>query len=195
MSRTATLVRNTKETRISLKLNLDGTGNSTIETGIGFFDHMLTLFAAHGHFDLDLKVVGDLEVDGHHTVEDVGIALGQAFDEALGDKKGIYRYGFFLLPMDETLAEVALDFSGRPYLVFKVDFPCQTTGQFDLDLVHEFWQGFAYNARVTLHMNLRYGMNGHHIAEALFKGAGRALRCAVEQDPRQEGIPSTKGIL
>lgn len=195
MPRTSTIVRNTNETRISLSLNLDGSGSSRIETGIGFFNHMLTLFAAHGHFDLDIQVAGDLDVDGHHTVEDVGIALGQAFDEALGDKRGIRRYGFFLLPMDEALAEVALDFSGRPCLVFHADFPPTKVGEFDLELIHEFWQAFASNARANLHMNLQYGSNEHHKSEALFKATGRAARQAVELDPAQKGIPSTKGTL
>lgn len=195
MTRTATISRKTKETDIQLQLNLDGNGKSDIETGIGFFNHMLTLFSAHSLIDLTLKVVGDLDVDGHHTVEDVGIALGQAFQTALGDKKGIRRYGHFLLPMDETLAQTALDFSGRPCLIYHVEFPVATVGHFDLELVHEFWQGFANAAACNLHINVLYGSNGHHISESIFKSVARTIRMALENDPRQTGIPSTKGIL
>ena len=193
--RVAEIERNTKETQIQLKIDLDGTGRSTISTGLGFFDHMLTLLSAHSKVDLDLSVNGDLEVDGHHTVEDVGIALGQAFVAALGDKRGLRRYGFFMLPMDETLAETAIDFSGRPCLVYNAHFPVERVGQFDLELVHEFWQGFANAAACNLHINVRYGQNGHHISEGIFKATARAIRMAVELDPRQTGIPSTKGTL
>ena len=193
--RVAEIERNTKETQIQLKIDLDGTGRSTISTGLGFFDHMLTLLSAHSKVDLDLSVNGDLEVDGHHTVEDVGIALGQAFVAALGDKRGLRRYGFFMLPMDETLAETAIDFSGRPCLVYNAHFPVERVGQFDLELVHEFWQGFANAAACNLHINVRYGQNGHHISEGIFKSTARAIRMAVELDPRQTGIPSTKGTL
>ncbi|MCF0233710.1 MAG: imidazoleglycerol-phosphate dehydratase HisB [Thermoguttaceae bacterium] len=193
--RSAQIVRNTKETQIALKLDLDGSGKSQISTGLGFFNHMLTLFAAHSMIDLELNVVGDLDVDGHHTVEDVGIALGKAFAEALGDKKGIRRYGFFILPMDETLAQVALDFSGRPYLVYNATFPVERVGTFDLELVREFWQGFANAAACNLHINVPYGGNGHHISEAIFKATARAARAALENDPRQTGVPSTKGSL
>ncbi len=195
MPRTASITRNTKETQINLQINLDGTGNNEIKTGLGFFDHMLTLFSAHSMIDLTLDVQGDLEVDGHHTVEDVGIALGQAIAQALGDKKGIRRYGFFLLPMDETLASAAVDFCGRPCFVYNVNFPVDKVGTFDLELVHEFWQGLANAAACNLHLNVPYGTNGHHIAEALFKSAARAIRAAVESDARQKGIPSTKGML
>ena len=193
--RTATVSRNTKETQISLTLNLDGTGTSEIVTGLGFFDHMLTLFAAHSLIDLTLRCTGDLHVDGHHTVEDTGIALGQAFAEALGDKTGLRRYGHFTLPMDESLATVAVDFSGRACLVYQVEFLSAQVGQFDTELVHEFWQGFANGAKCTCHLTLHYGTNGHHIAEALFKAAARAVREAIEIDPRQQNIPSTKGML
>ena len=193
--RTATVSRNTKETQISLTLNLNGTGKSEIATGLGFFDHMLTLFAAHSLIDLTLHCTGDLHVDGHHTVEDTGIVLGQAFAEALGDKAGLRRYGHFTLPMDESLATVAIDFSGRAGLVYNVEFQSTQVGQFDTELVHEFWQGFANGANCTLHLVLHYGTNGHHIAEALFKAAARSIREAIESDPRQPNIPSTKGML
>ncbi|GHT18868.1 imidazoleglycerol-phosphate dehydratase [Planctomycetales bacterium] len=193
--RTATISRNTKETQISLTLNLDGNGASAISTGVGFFDHMLTLFAAHSMIDIKIDAKGDLHVDGHHTVEDVGIALGQAFAAALADKHGIRRYGHFTLPMDETLASVAVDFSGRPCLVYHVEFQTPKIGLFDTELVHEFWQGFVQASNCTLHLTLHYGTNGHHAAEALFKAAARAIRAATENDPRQIGIPSTKGTL
>ena len=195
MTRQATITRNTKETQIQLAIQLDGTGKATLRTGIGFFDHMLTLFAAHSMIDLDLNLTGDLDVDGHHSVEDTGIALGQAVAEALGDKKGIRRYGFFLLPMDETLCETAVDFCGRPAFVYHAAFPVASVGTFDLELVREFWQGFANAAGGNLHINVRYGENGHHIAEAIFKATARAIRAAVENDPRQTGVPSTKGLL
>ena len=193
--RTATVSRNTKETQISLTLDLDGTGKSEIATGLGFFDHMLTLFAAHSLIDLTLRCDGDLHVDGHHTVEDTGIALGQAFAEALSDKTGLRRYGHFALPMDETLSTVAIDFSGRACLVYRVEFQSAQVGQFDTELVQAFWQGFAHAAKCTLHLQLHYGTNGHHIAESLFKAAARSIRMAVEIDPRQHDIPSTKGML
>ncbi|MBQ1338585.1 MAG: imidazoleglycerol-phosphate dehydratase HisB [Thermoguttaceae bacterium] len=193
--RTAKIERKTKETQIQLEINLDGTGRSSVKTGLGFFDHMLTLFSAHSKVDLKLTVHGDLDVDGHHTVEDVGIALGKAFADALGDKKGIRRYGFFVLPMDETLAETAVDFSGRPFLVFNASFPVERVGSFDLELVNEFWQGFANSAACNLHINVPYGGNGHHISEAIFKSTARSIRAAVENDPREKGVPSTKGSL
>ena len=194
-TRTASVSRNTKETQIALSLNLDGTGSSEIASGLGFFDHMLTLFSAHSLIDLTLHCNGDLHVDGHHTVEDTGIALGQAFAEALGDKIGLRRYGHFTLPMDETLASAAVDFCGRTCLVYNVEFQSAQVGQFDTELVHEFWQGFANAAKCTLHLTLHYGTNGHHIAESLFKAAARAIRMAIEIDPRQPNIPSTKGLL
>ena len=193
--RTAKIERKTKETQIQLEINLDGTGRSSVKTGLGFFDHMLTLFSAHSKVDLKLTVHGDLDVDGHHTVEDVGIALGKAFADALGDKKGIRRYGFFVLPMDETLAETAVDFSGRPFLVFNASFPVERVGNFDLELVNEFWQGFVNSAACNLHINVPYGGNGHHISEAIFKSTARSIRAAVENDPREKGVPSTKGSL
>ena len=193
--RTAKIERKTKETQIQVEINLDGTGRSSVKTGLGFFDHMLTLFSAHSKVDLKLTVHGDLDVDGHHTVEDVGIALGKAFADALGDKKGIRRYGFFVLPMDETLAETAVDFSGRPFLVFNASFPVERVGSFDLELVNEFWQGFANSAACNLHINVPYGGNGHHISEAIFKSTARSIRAAVENDPREKGVPSTKGSL
>ncbi len=193
--RTASITRETKETQIKLAINLDGTGAASIETGLGFFNHMLTLFSSHSKVDLDLHVTGDLDVDGHHTVEDVGIALGKAFADALGDKRGIRRYGFFILPMDETLAEAVVDFSGRPYCVYNATFPVERVGNFDLELVREFWLGFANSAACNLHVNVRYGANGHHISEAIFKSVARAIRAAVEPDPRQQGVPSTKGTL
>ena len=194
-ARTATISRNTKETQISLTLHLDGIGKPEIATGLGFFDHMLTLFTAHSLIDLTLHCNGDLHVDGHHTVEDTGIALGQAFAEALGNKTGLRRYGHFTLPMDETLATAAIDFSGRACLVYNVKFQAAQVGQFDTELVHEFWQGFANGAKCNLHLLLHYGTNAHHIAEALFKAVARAIRMAIEIDPRQKSIPSTKGTL
>jgi imidazoleglycerol-phosphate dehydratase len=195
MARTATIQRKTAETDIELELDLDGSGQSTIDTGVGFLDHMLVLFAKHGVFDLRVKAIGDLHIDQHHTVEDVGICLGQAVRQALGDKKGIRRYGHFTLPMDETLVTTALDLSGRAYLVYRVDFPSTTIGQFDTQLVEEFWQAFAGNALCNLHLLLHHGRNSHHISEAIFKSTARALRMAVELDPRSPGVPSTKGSL
>jgi len=195
MPRTARIERNTKETQIILELNLDGTGRADVSTGIGFFDHMLTLLAGHSLVDLTVRATGDLDIDAHHTVEDVGIALGEAFLAALVSKSGIRRYGHFTLPMDETLATAAVDFGGRPYLVYRVTFPVPTVGTFDLELVREFWQGFVSVSRCNLHLLLHYGDNGHHIAEAVFKATARAIRMAVEPDLRQVGVPSTKGVL
>jgi imidazoleglycerol-phosphate dehydratase len=187
--------RNTKETRIAASLNVDGRGRYEIATGIRFFDHMLELFAKHGGFDLKLKADGDLDVDQHHTVEDVGICLGQAVRSALGDKTGIRRYGHFTLPMEETLVTTALDLSGRYYLVFQAPLPSPKIGDFDSELVEDFWQALAANALCNLHVVLHHGRNSHHIAEAIFKCAARALRMAVELDPRMTGVPSTKGTL
>lgn len=195
MPRTATIQRNTGETKIRVTLNLDGTGQSQIKTGVGFFDHMLTLFAKHGAFDLTVEADGDLHVDQHHTVEDTGIAIGQALKQALGDKAGIARYGHFTLPMDETLVTSALDLSGRYYLVFQAPFSNAKIGEFDTELVEDFWQGVAANALMNLHIVLHHGRNNHHIAEAIFKATARALRMAVTHDPRMPGIPSTKGTL
>lgn len=195
MSRRAQIERITKETQIRLTLELDGTGKSSVRTGLGFFDHMMTLWSAHSLIDLELEVAGDLEIDGHHTVEDTGIALGQGIMAALGDKKGIRRYGFFILPMDETLGQTVVDFSGRAGFVFQAEFPVASVGSFDLELVREFWQGFTHAAAANVHIHVAYGTNGHHISEAIFKSAARAIRAAVEVDPRQHGIPSTKGLL
>ena len=194
--RRASVSRRTAETDVSVSLALDGTGKAAIATGVGFLDHMLELFARHGLFDLEVKVEGDLHVDQHHTTEDTGIAVGQAFLKALGDKKGIARYADLHLPMDETLSRVALDISGRPFLVFKAEFPAEKIGAFDTELVREWFQAFAMNGGVTLHVEALYGDNSHHIAESCFKGLARALRKAVALDPREEGrVPSTKGTL
>lgn len=195
MSRTATVDRQTRETKIQLELNLDGTGTSSIQTGVGFFDHMLELFARHGCFDLSVVADGDLHVDQHHTVEDTGICLGLAFREALGDKAGIRRYGHFTLPMEETLVTTAVDLSGRYYLVFGASFPSPKIGDFDSELVEDFWQAFAANALCNLHVQLHYGRNSHHISEAIFKCLARSLRVATEDDPRMSGVPSTKGVI
>ncbi len=193
--RTSQLERKTAETQISLRLNIDGSGQNSIHTGVGFLDHMLVLFARHALVDLEVKAIGDLQVDAHHTTEDVGICLGQAFRDCLGDKSGIRRYGHIVLPMEETLATLAVDFSGRSYLVFQAPMPSQKIGEFDSELVEDFWQAFATNAQCNLHVLLHYGRNTHHIAEAIFKGAARAIRQACELDPRQTGIPSSKGVL
>jgi imidazoleglycerol-phosphate dehydratase len=194
--RIATLTRNTKETQISMELAIDGNGVSEIETGIPFLDHMLTLFARHGFFDLKLKASGDIDVDYHHTVEDTGIVLGQVLKEALGEKRGIRRYGYFLLPMDESLARIALDLSNRPAFVYKVDYKDAMVRDFSIGLVKEFFQAFANEAGCNLHINLEYGEEPHHIAEAIFKGFARALDMATTLDPRLgDAIPSTKGSL
>jgi len=196
MMRSASVSRRTAETDVNLSIALDGTGKAEISTGVGFLDHMLELFARHGLFDLNVKVTGDLHVDQHHTTEDTGIALGQAILKALGDKKGITRYADIHLPMDETLTRVALDISGRPFLVFRTSFPTEKIGAFDTELVREFFQAFAVQAGLTLHVETLYGENSHHIAESCFKGLARALRHAVAVDPREEGrVPSTKGTL
>jgi len=194
--RSASIERNTKETRISASVGLDGTGRSDIATGIGFLDHMLDQLARHGLFDITLRAEGDLHIDFHHTTEDSGIALGQAFAKALGDRKGIRRYGDALIPMDETLTRVALDASNRPYLIWKVQFSRDKLGTMDTELFKEWFQAFAQNAGLTLHVETLYGENNHHIVESCFKGLARALRVALETDPRQaESIPSTKGVL
>ncbi len=195
MARTAEIIRNTKETQITATVHLDGTGTSEISTGVGFLDHMLTLLAKHSACDLKIAAAGDTWIDFHHTTEDVGIALGQAVAQALGDKRGIRRYGFLLLPMDETLAEVALDLGGRPFFVFNATFPSPKVGDFDTELVRDFFHGFSTAALCNLHISLRYGDNSHHIAEAIFKCFARALRMAVEMDGRIQDVPSTKGIL
>ena len=194
--RKATISRNTAETKINLALNLDGTGKSEIATGVGFLDHMLTLFAKHGRFDLTVSCQGDTWVDDHHTVEDVGIALGQAFKAALGDKKGITRYGNMILPMDEALILTAVDLSGRGHLGYDLQIPTQKVGTFDTELVEEFWLGFIRNAECTLHIRKITGTNSHHIIEGAFKSAGRSLRAAVAIEAAfADEIPSTKGVL
>jgi len=193
--RSASIQRKTAETDISLTLTLDGSGQSQIATGVGFFDHMLTLFAKHGLFDLTVDAKGDLHVDHHHTVEDVGICLGQALARSLGDKAGINRYGSITLPMEETLVTAAVDLSGRFWYVGKFQFPTERIGEFDSQLVDVFWQAVAVNALMNLHLVLHHGENSHHIAEGIFKGTARALRSAVAIDPRQQGVPSSKGTL
>lgn len=195
-SRTAKLTRNTKETRIQAELNIDGSGDSSIDTGIPFFDHMLTLFARHGLFDLTVKAEGDIDVDYHHTVEDTGIVLGQLVKEALAEKRGINRYGFFLLPMDECLARVAIDLSNRQAFVYKVESSDSMVRDFNIGLVKEFFQAFANEACCNLHINLEYGEEPHHIAESIFKSFARALDSATQIDPRLgDSIPTTKGML
>ncbi len=195
MSRRSSIERNTAETKISLHLDLDGSGHTEINTGIGFFDHMLTLIAKHAHLDLGVTALGDLEVDNHHTVEDVGICLGLTIAEALGDKAGINRYGHMYLPMDETLSRAVIDLSNRPYLEFRVPTDKDVSLGFPMSLVEEFFRAVAYNLRCNLHLECLYGRDGHHIAESLFKGFARALRIAADTDPRQKGVPSSKGSL
>jgi imidazoleglycerol-phosphate dehydratase len=193
--RVATVERKTKETEISVELDLDGTGEYDISTGIPFFDHMLESFARHGLFDLRLRAKGDLDVDTHHTIEDVGIALGQAVKEALGTTEGIRRYGFFVLPMAEAKVDVAIDVSNRPYLVYRVECRNDRIEKFDVSLTEDFLYAFSQNAGLDLHVELRYGKSPHHIVEAIFKGLARALRVAVERDPRVVGLPTVKGAL
>ena len=196
IARTAEVARNTAETKITVRVNLDGTGQSRLHTGIGFFDHMLDQIARHGLIDLDIHAEGDLHIDGHHTVEDVGITLGQAVAQAIGDKKGIRRYGHAYVPLDEALSRVVIDFSGRPGLVMHVPFKSGMIGTFDSQLAYEFFQGFVNHAFVTLHIDNLKGENAHHQAETVFKAFARALRAAVDMDPRSAGtIPSTKGSL
>jgi len=194
--RSAKVSRKTLETQISVELNLDGQGNSSFDTGIPFLEHMLEQIARHGSFDLEISATGDLDIDDHHTVEDIGITLGQAFKEALADKKGIMRYGHAYVPLDEALSRVVIDFSGRPGIEYRVKFSRPRIGQFDVDLIHEFFQGFVNHAPATLHIDNLAGQNAHHIAETMFKAFGRALRFAVSKDERMQGvIPSTKGSL
>jgi len=193
--RQAEIKRETKETSIEVVLELDGGGNADVETGIGFFDHMLTSLARHGLFDLTVAARGDLEVDDHHTVEDVGICLGKVFAKAVGDASGIVRFGHAVIPMDEAMAEAAVDVSGRPFLVYQASYPRGRTGEFDAELVEEFLRAFAVNANITLHVVLRHGSNVHHCIEAIFKALARALAAAVRKDPRVTGVPSTKGSL
>lgn len=193
--RASTVKRKTEETNIELTLNLDGSGRSEIETTVPFLDHMMVLLAQHGLFDLKIKATGDLKVDSHHTVEDVGICLGQAIKESLGEKLGIRRYGFSILPMDEALACVSLDISGRPYLVYDVDVPAETIGNFDTSLVIEFLRALVNNSGITLHVRMLSGRNAHHVLEVVFKGLAKALDMATSIDPRVEGVPSSKGEL
>ncbi|MFM7845738.1 MAG: imidazoleglycerol-phosphate dehydratase HisB [Planctomycetota bacterium] len=195
MARTGTVNRKTAETEIQLTVNLDGSGQADIQTGVGFLDHMLTLLTKHGVLDLTVRAQGDLQVDQHHTVEDVGICLGQAVQQALGTKSGIRRYGHFTLPMEETLVTTAIDLSGRMFFVFGVQFPTEKIGNFDSELVYDFWQAFAANSLCNLHVVLHHGRNSHHIAEGIFKSVARSLRMASEIDPLQTGVPSTKGTL
>jgi imidazoleglycerol-phosphate dehydratase len=195
MPRSAVVRRETGETKIDLSLNLDGAGRADVSTGVGFFDHMLTLLARHALVDLAVKAVGDLHVDAHHTVEDVGICLGKALAQALGDKAGIRRYGDATLPMDETLVTAAVDLCGRPFCVWKADVPTETLGTFSSQLAEEFWRGASSAGLFALHVVLHHGKNTHHIIEATFKATARALRAAVEPDPRSTGVPSTKGVL
>lgn len=194
-NRTASLSRDTKETQIKASINLDGSGDAKVRTSVGFFDHMLDLLARHSLIDIDVNAKGDLEVDAHHTVEDVGIVLGQLIEKAVGDKRGIHRYGWAIVPMDESLAQVAVDLSGRPALVFNVAFPGESIGQFPVELVEEFFKALSNSARMNLHITVPYGTNNHHISEAIFKAVAKALRQAVSHDPRNPGIPSTKGSL
>lgn len=195
MKREAQVTRDTLETQISVKLNLDGSGNSRLATQVPFLDHMLDQVGRHGVFDMEIEARGDLHIDAHHTVEDIGITLGQAFARAIGDKKSVRRYGHAYVPLDEALSRVVIDLSGRPGLEFNVDFARARIGEFDVDLVHEFFQGFVNHAQVTLHVDNLRGTNAHHQAETVFKAFGRALRMAVEADPRTTGVPSTKGSL
>ena len=196
MIRSAKVLRKTKETDISVEINIDGTGKSNLDSGIGFLDHMLEQISRHGLFDLTIKAHGDLHIDAHHTVEDIGITLGQAFNEAIGDKLGIRRYGHAYVPLDEALTRVALDISGRPGLEISVEFTRARIGEFDVDLIYEFFQGFINHANITLHIDNLKGANAHHQAETIFKAFGRALRVAVELDEKIKGVmPSTKGSL
>jgi len=193
--RTAEIVRKTRETDIRLGLDLDGSGRSEVASGVGFLDHMLELFARHSLIDLTLSCAGDLHVDAHHTTEDVGICLGQGIDRALGDRAGIRRYGHAILPMDETLVTCAVDLGGRPYWAWQAAMPAPKIGDFDSELVADFWQAVAVQGRMNLHVLLHYGRNAHHVSEAIFKGLARTIRDAVERDPRDPGVPSTKGSL
>ena len=195
MTRAASIERVTKETRIKLSLNVDGKGDAKICTSVPFLDHMLNLFARHGLFDLEVEASGDIDIDFHHTVEDIGIVLGEVFKQALGDKNGIRRYGKATVPMDETLASVAIDISGRPYLVYHVALPKVKIGEFDVELAREFFQAFVNHCGLNLHINVMYGENVHHIIEACFKAVARAMDVATQLDPRVEGVMSTKGVL
>lgn len=193
--RTAAVKRETRETKIGIRLDLDGTGRAAVSTGVGFLDHMLELFAKHSLVDLEVACAGDLQVDYHHTVEDLGLALGTAFDDALGDRKGIRRYGFFLLPMDESLGQAAVDFGGRPFLVWSTECTSTFVRDFDVALLQEFFRAFSVNARANVNLRHTGGNEPHHAAEALFKAFARAVRAAVEADPRERGVPSSKGVI
>jgi imidazoleglycerol-phosphate dehydratase len=193
--RTAEIIRKTNETDIRLSINLDGTGVASIKTGVGFFDHMLDLLSRHSLIDLSVQAAGDLHIDAHHTVEDVGIVLGQAIEKAIGDKRGIHRYGWAITPMDESLAQVAIDLSGRPAFVYHVKYTGDSIGTFPVELVEEFLKSVATSAKLNLHIIVPYGSNNHHVAEAIFKATAKALRMAVEKDVRNSGVPSTKGTL
>lgn len=193
--RTASVERNTSETKIKIDLNLDGTGKSDIKTGIGFFDHMLTGFTKHGLFDMNVTIDGDLEVDGHHSIEDCGIVLGQAIKEAVGDKKGIKRFGYFILPMDDALALVSIDLGGRPYLDFQCDFNTEKCGEMETDMVREFFYAVSYSAMMNIHVKMLSGVNAHHMIEAIFKAFAKALDQATSFDSRIEGVASTKGVI
>ena len=194
-SRTASIERKTKETRVRLSLDLDGSGTASAHTGVGFLDHMLDLLSRHSLIDLTVEAEGDLQVDAHHTVEDVGIVLGQALEKALGEKRGISRYGWAIVPMDESLAQVAVDLSGRPAFVFRVEFKGESIGAFPVELVEEFFKALCTNAKMNLHIAVPYGGNNHHISEAIFKATAKALRQATSLDPRSDSVPSTKGSL
>lgn len=193
--RKALVERNTSETKINVNIDLDGTGKSEINTGIGFFDHMLEGFAKHGLFDLNVNIDGDLNVDGHHSIEDCGIVLGQAIKEALGDKKGIKRFGYFILPMDDALALVSIDLGGRPYLNFECDFQVNKCGEMETDMVREFFYAVSYSAMMNIHVKMLSGVNAHHMIEAIFKAFAKSLDMAVSFDPRIEGVASTKGVI
>lgn len=195
VARRADIDRQTKETKVHVSLNLDGSGSSSIHTGVGFLDHMLELLSRHSLIDLTVEAEGDLQVDAHHTVEDVGIVIGQCLDKALEEKRGISRYGWAIVPMDESLAQVAIDLSGRPAFVFRVKFKSGSIGAFPVELVEEFFKALCTNAKMNLHITVPYGSNNHHIAEAIFKAAAKALRQAIAHDPRSDGVPSTKGTL
>lgn len=193
--RKALVERNTSETKIKVDIDLDGTGKSEINTGIGFFDHMLEGFAKHGLFDLNVKIDGDLNVDGHHSIEDCGIVLGQAIKEAVGDKKGIKRFGYFILPMDDALALVSIDLGGRPYLNFECDFQVEKCGEMETDMVREFFYAVSYSAMMNIHVKMLSGVNAHHMIEAIFKAFAKSLDMATSIDPRIEGVASTKGVI
>lgn len=195
MGRVAKISRKTKETNVKVSINLDGTGKTSVESGVGFFDHMMELLGRHSLIDIDVQAEGDLKVDAHHTVEDVGIVLGQALEKALGEKRGIARYGWAIVPMDETLAQVAIDLSGRAAFVYNAEYVGGSVGNFPVELVEEFFKALATNGKMNLHINVAYGTNNHHIAEAIFKATAKALRMAVSKDERNTDVPSTKGTL